>query len=304
VHAYRAAVALDPSSPRLHFRLGSCLLAMGDWAAARSAFRAAEARGGNQPPTLRGVPGLRLPYRERLDLNLVPKAAYAYGLFRAARTAKKLGIERIAAAELGVAGGRGLLRLEQHARDIEAMLGVGVDVVGFDTGTGLPEAADHRDLPYHFVEGSYRMDVEKLESRLDRAQLILGDATETFPAWLEDAPATIGFVSFDMDHYTPTRAILRDLAEGDEEQLLPRLPLYFDDVVGTRGQDYNDFTGELLAIAEHNAEDGSTKVAEDRHFRSLPLNFGWHHGMYVMHRFGHPDYGTYIHTSGPDALSL
>ncbi len=305
VEAYQAAIARDDRSGQWHFRLGRALERTGNWPAARHAYREAESRGKPQAPTLEGSPGNQLPYLRRIELNLVDKASYAYGLLRAAESARKLGVARITAVELGVAGGNGLVRLEQHAEDVEAMTGVGIDVYGFDTGEGMQPAVDHRDLPYHFAEGNYRMNVEALQERLRRAELILGDAAETFATFLESDPAPLGFVSFDMDHYTPTRATLSLLGDGSkEDRFLPRMALYFDDVVGRKGQDYNEFTGELLAIAEHNREHESVKVAEDRHFRALPLNFGWHHSMYTMHRFAHPEYGTFVHKAGPSSLSL
>jgi hypothetical protein len=303
--AYRAAIARDPRPARWHYRLGQVLRRSGEWAAARQAHREAERRSSKEPPRLKGRRGRQLPYVDRIELAVLRKPAYAYGLYRAARTASRLGIERISAVELGVAGGRGLLALERHAVDIEAMFDVEVSVYGFDTGEGMLAPADHRDLPYHFPQGNYVMDEQVLRGRLQRAELILGDATVTFPATFGGGMPPLGFVSFDMDHYTPTAAILGGFGEAaDHGRFLPRLPLYFDDVVGKRGQDYNEFTGELLAIREFNDGNRSVKIAEDRYFRSLPLNFGWHHGCYILHRFEHPSYDTYTNTSSPRSLRL
>lgn len=168
------------------------------------------------------------------------KPVYAYGLYRAARLASRLVVERISALEL--AGGRGLLALERRARDIGRMFDVQMDVVGLDTGEGLTAPQDHRDLPYRFAEGNYAIDEAELRSRLKRARLILGDAAVTF--------------------------------------------------------------GELLAIREFNDGNTDVKIAEDRAFRALSLNFGWHHGCYVMHRFAHPDYARHVHTASAGSLAL
>jgi tetratricopeptide (TPR) repeat protein len=304
-HAYRAAIARDPRPARWHYRLGQVLRKTGEWGAARQAHREAERRAGPRRASLNGRRGRQLPYLDRVELGVVRKPVYAYGLYRAARTASRLGIDRISAVELGVAGGRGLLALEQHAADIERMFDVQVRVYGFDTGEGLLPPADHRDLPYHFREGNYAMDEQALRDRLQRAELILGDATRTFPATFEGGMPTLGFVSFDMDHYSPTAAVLGMFGDAaDHDRFLPRLPLYFDDVVGKRGQDYNEFTGELLAICEFNDGNHGVKIAEDRYFRSLPLNFEWHHGCYVLHRFEHPRYDVYVNTSSPRSLRL
>jgi tetratricopeptide (TPR) repeat protein len=304
-YAYRAAIARDPRSARWHYRLGQVLRKTGEWAAARQAHREAERRAGPRRASLKGRRGKQLPYVARIELGVVRKPVYAYGLYRAARTASRLGIDRISAVELGVAGGRGLLALEQHAVDIERMFDVKVAVYGFDTGEGLLPPADHRDLPYHFPAGNYAMDEQALRERLQRAELILGDATVTFAERFEAGMPTLGFVSFDMDHYTPTAAVLERFGDAaNHDRFLPRLPLYFDDVVGKRGQDYNDYTGELLAIHEFNERNRGVKVAEDRYFRSLPINFEWHHGCYTLHRFEHPRYDDYTNTSSARSLGL
>ena len=303
--AYREAIARDPSPARWHFRLGQVLRRTGDWSAAREAHQEAIRRGPERRPKLKGRRGRQLPFADAVDLGVVRKPAYAYGLHKAARTADRLGIERISALELGVAGGRGLLALEQHAHDLERMLGVAIDVYGLDTGQGLVAPKDHRDLPYHFAEGNYAMEEAVLRERLDRAELILGDASVTFGELLERGIAPIGFISFDMDLYTPTAAVLEACSErAAQEWFLPRLPLYFDDVVSHRGQDYNPFTGELLAIDEFNERNEKVKIAQDRYFLSLPLNFAWHHSCYVMHRFGHPRSDEYVNNSSPRTLRL
>jgi peptide/nickel transport system permease protein len=58
------------------------------------------------------------------------------------------------------------------------------------------------------------MDEPALRARLSRAQLILGDASVTFADLFDDGIAPLGFVSFDMDHYTPTAAVLGHLGDG------------------------------------------------------------------------------------------
>src|SRR4030095_1463947 len=107
------------------------------------------------------------------DLNLSRRAHYVWGVMQGARLASVLNVDRVSVIEFGVAGGNGLVALERIAERVEELYGVGIDVHGFDTGTGLPRPADHRDLPNLFAEGDYPMDVDKLKSRLTRAQLNL-----------------------------------------------------------------------------------------------------------------------------------
>ena len=48
--------------------------------------------------------------------------------------------------------------LSRRAVQIEKDVGVGNDVVGFDTGEGMPAASDYRDLPHIWSKGFYKMD--------------------------------------------------------------------------------------------------------------------------------------------------
>jgi hypothetical protein len=45
--------------------------------------------------------------------------------------------------------------LERAAKEIERTLGVGIDVVGFDSGEGMPEPTDYRDWPHIWGRGFY-----------------------------------------------------------------------------------------------------------------------------------------------------
>ncbi len=305
VLAYQAAIARNPRSAAYHYRLGRALEAVSDWDRAASAYRRADrlAQESEQPVPRDVAARLTLP--RRVELSVIEKPAYAYCLLRASKQAQQLGIRRISAVEFGVAGGNGLLALERHAERIEEAFGVSVDVYGFDTGAGLFEPEDIRDLPYFFAGGNYRMDVDALRRRLTRAHLVLGDAGETFGETLRSGMAPIGMMSFDMDFYSATTAVLRHLGDNVAEgTFLPRPKLYFDDVVGKSGQDYNEFTGELLAIAEFNESNASTKIARDRTFATYPRQLGWHQCIYTLHRFDHPAYATFIGSGTPTSLGL
>lgn len=302
--AYRQAVLRDPDRPMWFFWLGACLELSGDWAGATIAYKRADrlaeaADPPEEPPTR------QLDYWRRVRLSLMRRPQYAYGIHRACGLAAKLGIPRITAVELGVAGGNGLVAMETNAAEIAELTGVMVDVVGFDTGGGLFEPADVRDMPYFFQAGAYAMDRPALEARLRDARLVFGDAVDTVREFLDSGPAPIGLVSFDMDVYSATKGVLDHLGDAaDHELFLPRATVYFDDVAGFQGQDYNRFTGELLAIEEFNAEHQHVKLAEDRTFRTLPVNHTWHHGTYTLHRFTHPAYETYVSPAGASSLSL
>ena len=55
----------------------------------------------------------------RLNMNSLKRMQYAYICFNAAKLGKQLGYKKISILEYGVAGGQGLLILEQHVEEIE-----------------------------------------------------------------------------------------------------------------------------------------------------------------------------------------
>jgi hypothetical protein len=215
---------------------------------------------------------------------------YVWGVLQAAMIAKALGLERMSALELGVAGGNGLVALERAAKEAESLLGVGIDVYGFDTGTGMPPPVDHRDAPFSVREGQFDMDVPKLKSRLERAELVLGDVRETAPAFLGRERAPVGFVSFDIDYYSSTMDALQ-LFEGDAHRLLPRVLCYFQ---GILWHPWGEFNGNRAAIKDFNAGHESRKISPVYGLKySLPSSEyrrPWPEMMYVVEIFDHELY--------------
>ena len=98
----------------------------------------------------------------RRDPGCAVRSAYGWGVLQGAGLAHTLGVPRVSVCEFGVAGGRGLLALERIAARVSALSGVQVEVFGFDTGTGLTTAIDHRDVPNMLWEGRFPMDHEAL----------------------------------------------------------------------------------------------------------------------------------------------
>jgi len=215
---------------------------------------------------------------------------YLWPLLHAAHAARALGVPRIAALELGAAGGNGLLDLERAAAAASELSGTGVDVVGFDTGAGMPPPSDPRDAPWLIEPSVFAMGVDALRARLDHARLVLGDVRETVPAWSASGEAVIGFIAFDLDYYSATREALA-LLDGDAERMLPRVPCYFDDLFG---HGWTDFMGERAAIDEFNASHAERKIAKINGLRyELPAaerERPWHEKLFLVHVFDHPRY--------------
>lgn len=153
------------------------------------------------------------------------RPSYTWGVLQSAHLAAALKIPRISVLEFGVAGGNGLVSLELISADVEQLFGVGIDVYGFDAGSGLPAPLDHRDSPNLFQASAFPMDEQKLRARLTRAQLLLGDVGATVPKFIASNPAPVGFVAFDLDLYSSTAQALHTF-EAPAEVLLPRVLLF------------------------------------------------------------------------------
>lgn len=219
-----------------------------------------------------------------------PRPNYRWSTLAAALMAKTQGIPRISVIEFGVAGGNGLVYLEQVAEEVTHRSGVQIDVYGFDTGTGLTKTVDYRDLPQMWREGYYGMDIEALKRRLKTAKLVLGPVGETVPKFVATKPAPVGFIAFDMDLYSSTMDAF-GLFEGGTDILMPRVLCYFDDIIGFS---HSDFTGERLAINEFNAAHKARKISPIYGMRKWLKNAGpWIDMIYLMHAFDHPAYGEF-----------
>ncbi len=218
------------------------------------------------------------------------KPAYIWGVLQGAALGKVLGLERVSVIEFGVAGGKGLLRMEQIAERVEAMVGIGIDVYGFDTGRGIPMTQDYRDMPNVWMDNQFPMDKDKLECRLRRAKLKLGLVKDTIQSFVESKPAPVAFVSFDLDIYSSTVDALR-LLDAEDMLLLPRVLCYFDDIFGLT---YSDYNGERLAISEFNDAHVMRKLSPIYGLKFyVPREVrddAWPEQMFFLHIFDHALY--------------
>jgi hypothetical protein len=225
------------------------------------------------------------------------RPAYLWGSLHGAYLAKALGITAVSLIEFGVAGGNGLVDLDQIGQALGPCVGVQGVVYGFDTGRGLPAPADSRDCPNLFSGGDYPMDVQRLRTRLQHSELILGDVAETVAPFLARRPPPVAFVSFDLDLYSATAQALQ-LLEGGVDELLPRVHCYFDDITGFT---YAEFNGERLAIREFNERNAFRKISPIyslRHYvPTRSANALWVEKMQLAHILDHPLYAR------PDGLT-
>jgi hypothetical protein len=238
-------------------------------------------------------PWLNYTFMELMqDPGCKPRPQYIWGVVQGAALAKVLKISRVTVIEFGVAGGFGLLTLERIAQAVEKVTSVAIDVVGFDTGVGLPKPKGYQDQPNMWFEGQLPMDQGLLLSLLRRASLRLGPVNETVSKFVADDPAPIAFVSFDLDLYSSTRDALT-LFRANHHHVLPRVISYFDDICG---HTYNDFCGERCAIKEFNDCNKDRKISQVYGLRYFIPRCAfedlWPDGMYFAHFFSHPLYGV------------
>lgn len=192
-------------------------------------------------------------FRLRLSLDAVPYPPYGYGMFNAAIQARALGLDTISAIEFGVAGGNRVLAMQNLAVEIQKETGVKFKIYGFDLGSGLPTLSDFRDQEYFWPKGSFPMDVAALRKRMNQSELVLGDVRETVATFFETRnPPPIGFVAFDLDYYSSTKPAL-DIFKSRQENHLPRVECYMDDVGSFEILSASQGTGVLKAIADFNS---------------------------------------------------
>jgi hypothetical protein len=217
---------------------------------------------------------------------------YAYGVFHAAQQAKLLGLTGISVIEFGVAGGNGLLNLQTISHEIAGYFGLDISVWGFDSGEGMPPACDYRDLPHVWSRGFYKIEESKLRRQLDPGtRLILGDVSDTVEC-LRKTLEPIGFVSFDLDYYSSTKAALTAF-DFPQSTRLPRVYCYFDDTMWPEYACHNPWVGELRAIREFNEEHSETKLSQLHLLRWMrPHAESWNEQIYVLHDFQHPLYSV------------
>lgn len=233
-------------------------------------------------------------YERRLSIGAIDRPNYGFCIFQAARLASLLAFPKISVIEFGCGGGNGLLNAEMHISQVKKSFPVEIDLYGFDSGSGLPSPCDYRDMPHYFRAGLYEMDRGSLERKLKHAKLVIGEIRETCKSFVKKYdPAPIGCVFHDLDFYSSTRDALM-LFDEDHARFLPRVFMYFDDIVGDETWLCNDFTGERLAIEEFNRGHEAKKICKDHYVSQRYCNQWWADLIYIYHDFGHPRYNDFI----------
>jgi hypothetical protein len=198
--------------------------------------------------------------KNKIDFDLVIRQHHAYGLQFACKQAISQNLKSFTAIEFGVASGAGLMNMAVIAKKLEKAYGITINILGFDTGSGMPSPVDYRDHPDLYLKGDFPMMFDLLQERLpDNARLVIGNVRETTKAQLEliNSESPIGFISFDLDYYSSTKDALLILDDPNPQKYLPVIAIYADDISLIP---HNEYAGALLAIDEFNKESVLRKI--------------------------------------------
>jgi hypothetical protein len=234
----------------------------------------------------------RVSFEHASEHDNVERPAYAFIVLKAAWLAKSLGHSKVSVIEFGVAGGNGLVLLEEYARRVEEEYEVEIRVIGFDTGKGMPKPKDPRDLPYLWFEGDFCMDETKLKEKLgESVSLQIGevkDTVEHVDELLQEFP--VGGIVFDLDYYSSTLEAFK-IFDKPENTRLPRVISLLDNVKGRAEFPINIHVGELAAVETYNQLNAHKKIGQInylRHKRKKPS--AWNDQIYLFQDFEHSKY--------------
>ena len=248
---------------------------------------------------------LRVAFTKFLSLKFSNfRPHYESLIYETSKNAIKLGFNEISVVELGVAGGNGIKSILKYKRKIEKILDIKINIVGFDTGTGLPNSNLKEDLPYFWKQGDYtNINLKGLEKEDSSIKIYEGNISSTIDKYILENKIKIGLIFFDLDLYSSTKLFLDKIpALSEKKLLLPRVFCYFDDLFVA---DYtlNDINGEPLAIKEFNNQFKKIKLGKTfDHITDFkfPLAKGQ---IYTLHDFENENYNKYIGIYSTDSLS-
>ncbi len=248
---------------------------------------------------------LRVAFTKFLSLKFSNfRPHYESLIYETSKNAIKLGFNEISVVELGVAGGNGIKSILKYKRKIEKILDIKINIIGFDTGTGLPNSDLKEDLPYFWKQGDYtNINLKDLEKEDSSIKIYEGNISSTIDKYILENKIKIGLIFFDLDLYSSTKLFLDKIpALSEKKLLLPRVFCYFDDLFVA---DYtlNDINGEPLAIKEFNNQFKKIKLGKTfDHITDFkfPLAKGQ---IYTLHDFDNENYNKYIGIYSTDSLS-
>ena len=248
---------------------------------------------------------LRVPIVKYLSLKFpLFRPHYESLLFEASKNAIRLGLNEINIIELGVAGGNGIKSLLKYKKKVEKVLNIKINILGFDSGSGLPKTNKKEDLPFFWKQGDYtNQNIKDLEKNDQSIKIYEGNISSTLDNFTSENKVKIALILFDMDLYSSTKIFLDKIPELSQKKLLlPRVFCYFDDLF-VADYSLNDINGEPLAISEFNINNKDLKLGKTLDHISdfkFPLAKGQ---VFMLHDFNNEDYNRYIGIYSRDSLT-
>ena len=225
----------------------------------------------------------------KINYDLVPRQSYAFGINEAFKIAKEEGVKNIKLIEFGVASGAGIFNMSYIASRLSKIYNIDYQIIGLDSGEGMPEPIDYRDHPELYRKGDFPP-LNLKETNLPRdIKIIYGDIKDTivdFYKLIESQESRIAFISVDVDYYSSTEKCLK-IFKADSKYFLSKVPMYFDDI---NNPEHNEFCGEMLAIKEFNENNKQKKICKMNQLKNWRIfkNTLYLDQMYFLHVFDHP----------------
>ena len=227
----------------------------------------------------------------KIKWDLIIRQHHAYGIFEAAKLAKKLNLKEITIIQFGVANGAGLINIQNICSKISKFLDIGFRIYGFDNLIGLPKIETYKDHPDLYMNSDYPIsDINHLKKKLNKnVELIIGNVSSTIETFnkIDLTKCPIGFVSFDLDLYSSTKNALK-IFDRESKHFLSIVNVYFDDLQSPK---HNSRCGALLAINEFNSEN-KFRFIEQHAFLQKQRIFQrarWINHMFQLHVLDHED---------------
>jgi hypothetical protein len=227
----------------------------------------------------------------------VDRPGYSYGIYNAAIQAKSLGHSTMGILEFGVAQGNGIKVMQKICKEISKEINVNFAIYGFDGASGLPESHNLKDQIYFWRENMFsnnNKNYSNIENHITK--IIIGSVESTSVNFIEvHKPPVIGFVAFDLDYYTSTKAAFSLFNKININNFLPRVECFMDDTASFNYLSASSHTGVLLAINEFNQQDSDIQILQKVGIgRSRKQLSGWFDACFVLHNFNHDKYNEFI----------
>ena len=86
-----------------------------------------------------------------------------------------------------MAGGDGIKTLVKYKKKVEKIFKIKINIIGFDTGTGLPDTTYKQDLPFFWKKGDYtNQNLSNLEKEFTNVKIYQGNISSTLDKFINN----------------------------------------------------------------------------------------------------------------------